>query len=356
MSIVGATRSWMRRTLRAVIRRQLTMGQMNVDIVDLTGYSGGAGAAANLLAVKPVVSYVDPDQLMVAAAIINQPFPTAWGLRRISSRTLPVVVNYSYPDTAGADTSVFILDTGVHERHAELIPRATFGVDFTGEGGADRNGHGTHVAGTIAGTSTGVAKRARIISVKVLNSRGIFSSSASIAGVMWAVNNCTTLALKRCVINMSLSTVPGASVSRALNDVVDRAHALGVVVVVAAGNDNVDVSTKSPAGATTAFVVNGIDKFDRPLELNNFGVNVKNSAPGDGIFSSYICARTEQPPCYELRSGTSMAAAHVSGVTALVWTHFASQLTTAQSVIDKVNELSSPIANQVPRVVFSAFE
>lgn len=341
-------------SLKGVLLRSLSIRTWRVDIYNLTAYAYGAQKAVESIQTQATVNYVEANQLLYTAATVSQGFPQSWGLRRISTRALPLPDNYTYPARPGADTTVYVLDTGILTTHPDFGGRAVMGHDAIGEGLTDYHGHGTHVASIIGGIEYGVAKNANLVGVKVLNRYGFSSSASTLAGLSWAVENCATLPIKRCVINLSLSSIPGTPVSRALNDAIDRAFAAGIVVVVAAGNENVDTNTKSLASASKAFVIGAIDQTDAKSSYSNFGTTVTNSAPGTDIKAASQCWGTAQPPCYSIFSGTSTAAAHASGVVALVWSQF-SRLATPSGVITKVNQLSSPMANAVPRLVFSAF-
>lgn len=158
----------------------------------------------------------------------------------------------------------------------------------------DGNGHGTHCAGTIAGSTYGVAKLAKVVAVKVLGANGSGSNSGVISGIQWVANN----APARSVLSMSL----GGGYSSATNSAVRSAYSAGVTVVVAAGNDNANAANYSPASETTAITVGAIDSSDRRASFSNFGSVVDIFAPGVNILSSWIGSSTATNTI----SGTSM--------------------------------------------------
>src|SRR2546430_13253383 len=168
-----------------------------------------------------------------------------WGLDRIDQRNLPLDGNYTYNTTA-SNVHAYIVDTGILTSHTQFGGRASVGVDEIGDGhnGIDCNGHGTHVSGTVGGSTYGVAKGVSLVAVRVLDCSGSGTNSGVIAGVNWVASN----AIKPAVANMSL----GGGASQALDDAVTGAVNNGVVFCVAAGNGDangnaVDACTTSPA-------------------------------------------------------------------------------------------------------------
>ncbi|KAI8472131.1 MAG: peptidase S8/S53 domain-containing protein [Monoraphidium minutum] len=266
----------------------------------------------------PGVAYAVRDGVARVQAWQDKP---PWNLDRIDQRARPLDGNYSYPDTAGAGVAVYIVDTGVAVQHAEFEGRAAHGfllAAFAKEGPGDKHGHGTHCAGVAGGKTVGVAKRAALVSVKVLNRRGAGSWSGVIAGLDWAVNDCAAArGGSMCVVSMSL----GGARNDAVDDAVDRARATGVAVVVAAGNQGKDACRTSPAGAEGAVTVGATTNKDRRASYSNHGKCVDVYAPGSGITSAFSVGKCPKgdPNCMVTWSGTSMAAPHVAGVAALVW-------------------------------------
>ena len=206
---------------------------------------------------------------------------------------------------------------------------------IAGEANTDLNGHGTHIAGTIGSKTYGVAKKATLYGVKVLNGQGSGSWSGVIAGINYVVKNAVP---GKTIINMSL----GGSKSQALNDAVDAAYAAGVVVIVAAGNDAGDAALVSPAGASGAFAVGATDNTDTLASFSNRGKAVRLFAPGVNITSLWKGANGATNTI----SGTSMASPRVAGITALFMAN--KQYTSAAAVYADLINLSTP--NVIKRV------
>lgn len=222
-------------------------------------------------------------------------------------------MHYVYPSNSGAGVTVYVIDGGVNVKHNEFEGRAKWGKTFVkDEGHTDLKGHGTHVAGTIASRRYGVAKKASIIAVKTHNAQGRGATSRDIAGVEWAVNDARRLNSKRghkgTVFNLSL----GGGRSRAMEDVVNNAVRAGMHVVTAAGNDNVDACTHSPASASLPITVAASTKDDTLAGYSNYGRCVDVIAPGSAVLSTGINGRDSTA----IKSGTSMATPHVSGLVA----------------------------------------
>lgn len=250
------------------------------------------------------VDYIEQDQ---TATVVATQLNATWGLDRTDQRTLPLNTTYTYNHN-GAGVDVYILDTGIRQTHVDFGGRAITGYDAITPGGAadDMNGHGTHVAGTIGGSTYGVAKGVRLIAVRVLGANGSGAYSQIIAGVDWVTGHHTT---RPAVANMSL----GGPVSSALDYAVRNSIADGVTYCVAAGNSTVDASTKSPAHVAEAVTVGATDRYDRFASFSNFGAIVDLLAPGVGITSDYYTSNT----AVVSMSGTSMAAPHVAGAAAV---------------------------------------
>jgi subtilisin family serine protease len=166
------------------------------------------------------------------------------------------------------------------------------------------------VLGTVGGTKYGIAKNANLIAVKVLNSQGSGSWAGIIAGIDWVVAQANLTGSNRAVINMSL----GGGFTSALNDAVNNAVAVGVVVAVAGGNENQDACRVSPASAANAITVGATATNDARASYSNFGSCIDIFAPGSNIIS----ARTNTIAGNLSLSGTSMASPHVAGVAALL--------------------------------------
>jgi subtilisin family serine protease len=260
-------------------------------------------AAARALAAHPAIASVEQDRTVVVSGTQSNP---TWGLDRIDQRTLPLSGGYTYPNTADTVTT-YVLDTGVRNSHSEFGGRARSGYDFIDNDtdANDCNGHGTHVAGTIAGATYGVAKQAKIVGVRVLNCEGSGSYSGIIAGVDWVTKN----AVKPAVANMSL----GGSASSSVNTAVRNSIAAGISYVLAAGNSNVDACTQSPASVTAAITVGASDAGDYRASFSNYGTCLDVFAPGVRVLSAAHGGDTGTTTM----SGTSMAAPHAAGAAAL---------------------------------------
>jgi aqualysin 1 len=263
-------------------------------------------AAVQALRNNPNIDYVEQDQTITLSTAESG---ATWGLDRIdqADRPLDTLYNYNY---TGSGVTAFIIDTGIRADHVEFTGRVLTGSGYTaildGNGTNDCNGHGTHVSGTVAGTTWGVAKQAKLVPVRVLDCRGSGSNSGVIAGVDWAANS----ALRPAVANMSL----GGSTSSALNAAVAGAVSKGVTMVVAAGNSNANACSSSPASEPSAITVGATGSDDVRASYSNYGTCVDLFAPGSGITSSWNGSPTDTNTI----SGTSMATPHVTGVAALV--------------------------------------
>jgi subtilisin family serine protease len=268
-------------------------------------------AAAAALARNPVVAYVEQDQ--VYRADVTQSMDAngdPWGLDRVDQQALPLSRTYTYTAT-GAGVHAYIIDTGIWTLHADFGGRANNVYDAFGATGEDCHGHGTHVAGTIGGTTYGLAKGASLHGVRVLSCAGLGLTSQIIAGIDWVRQN----AVKPAVANMSL----GGGLSTALNDATTNLWNSGVFVAVAAGNDNVDACTASPASAGGAFTAAASTKTDAKASYSNWGNCVEAYAPGSAIVSDFLAGTTMS------LSGTSMASPHFAGVAVLYKATFGDQ-------------------------------
>jgi subtilisin family serine protease len=210
----------------------------------------------------------------------------------------------------GAGVSAYVIDTGVYTASAEFGNRVASG--FTafsdGNGANDCHGHGTHVAGTVGGSTYGFATQATIIPVRVLDCNGSGSTAGIVAGINWMIQH--HVAGVPAVANMSLGTISGIDV--AINDAVARGVADGITFVVAAGNSYSDACNYSPSSAASAITVGATDSSDFFAEFSNRGSCVDILAPGAQIISAAITSPTSS----SMMSGTSMAAPHVAGVVA----------------------------------------
>ncbi|MFF3216501.1 S8 family peptidase [Streptomyces sp. NPDC002886] len=228
----------------------------------------------------------------------------SWGLDRIDQKELPLDNTFTTQGN-GAGVTVYILDTGIDYKHEEFGERASFGFDAIGDGrnGADCQGHGTHVAGTVAGKTYGVAGKASLVSVRVLGCDGKGEYSGMIAGLDWVLKN----AKQPAVLNGSL----GGDLSQALNDAATALSDGGVLPVLAAGNSAKDACLVSPASADRVVTVAASNRYDEETDFTNWGTCVELYAPGEDITSAKLGGGSVA------LNGTSMAAPHVTGVVAL---------------------------------------
>jgi subtilisin family serine protease len=236
----------------------------------------------------------------------TQTNPPSWGLDRIDQKETKGDKKYTFPDSAGEGVTAFVIDTGVRFTHKDFGGRAKSGFDAVDGGEAnDGQGHGTHVAGTIAGSDHGVAKKAKIVAVRVLDDQGSGTTEQVVKGIDWVTKN----AKGPSVANMSL----GGPKDEALDSAVQKAIDAGVSFAVAAGNESADANTSSPARVKDAMTVAASDKTDKQADFSNFGKLVDLYAPGVDIVSA---TNTSDTATAKL-SGTSMASPHVAGAAAL---------------------------------------
>ncbi|MFE0701043.1 S8 family peptidase [Streptomyces sp. NPDC058872] len=258
--------------------------------------------APGVLSVEQDAVALAPPRPTVPAAS-RRPAAT-WGLDRINQANLPLDNDFTTRGS-GAGVTAYVLDTGIDYHHEEFGGRASFGFDAVGDGryGQDCNGHGTHVAGTVAGATYGVARKAGLVSVRVLGCDGSGTYSGVIAGLDWVARN----AEQPAVLNGSL----GGAKSAALNNAATALYAAGVLPVFAAGNDARDACGVSPASAEGVVTVAASNVWDEETSFSNYGPCVEIYAPGQDVVSARIGGGSVA------HSGTSMAAPHVTGVAAL---------------------------------------
>lgn len=283
-------------------------GKLNRDYSSaINGFSasGLSESEAKRLAADPAVSKVVQNKKFHASA--TQDNPPSWGLDRIDQAETAGDDAYTYPDSAGEGVTAYVIDTGVRTTHQEFEGRAGSGFDAVDndDSADDGNGHGTHVAGTIAGATYGVAKKAKIVAVRVLDDSGSGTTEQVVAGIDWVTENHQGPS----VANMSL----GGGADEALDAAVQKAIASGVTFAVAAGNESSDAGEGSPSRVPEAITVASSTVDDEQSSFSNYGPAVDIYAPGSDITSSW----NDSDDASHTISGTSMATPHVVGAAAV---------------------------------------
>ncbi|WP_432061216.1 S8 family serine peptidase [Streptomyces sp. S1] len=278
----------------------------------------------------------------------TQENPPSWGLDRVDQADTAGDQKYTYPDAAGEGVTAYVIDTGVRVSHGDFGGRATDGFDAIDNDNTaqDGNGHGTHVAGTIAGSAHGVAKKAKIVAVRVLDDNGSGTTEQVIAGIDWVTENHQGPS----VANMSL----GGSADPALDEAVKKAIASGVTFGVAAGNESSDAGQGSPSRVAEAITVASSTKDDQQSSFSNFGAVVDIYAPGSDITSAWNDSDTGTKTI----SGTSMATPHVVGAAAVYLAGHpdATPAQVAEALVggasaDKIGNASPGTANKLLKIV-----
>ncbi|KAF9426338.1 hypothetical protein BGZ94_006653 [Podila epigama] len=311
----------------------------------------GFSATVNDAALKEIlasdeVAYVEQDSIVTIQG--TQTNPPSYGLTRVSQVNRDLSKPYYYNDAAGEGITAYVIDTGVQTSHTDFGGRATWGANFiSGSPNTDQHGHGTHVAGTLGGTKYGVAKKVKIVAVKVLDAQGNGATSGIVAAMDWVAGRAVP---GKSIVNMSL----GGSKSQAIDAAAARLYANNIPLIAAAGNSPTTNSCDlSPAGSANTYTVAASDRNDRVASLSSFGPCVEIYAPGIDITSAWIGSNS----AVKTISGTSMAAPHVAGVGALYLS--TQSIPTAQGLFDKltqtasVNKISGNLNGSPNRLVYN---
>ena len=297
------------------------------------------------LADDPRVAFVEEDGVV---QMVTTQSGATWGLDRIDQRDLPLDGNYNYNAT-GSGVKAYIIDTGIRATHTQIAGRVISGFTAIndGLGTNDGNGHGTHVSGTVGGTTYGVAKNVTLVAVRVLDSSGSGTNSGVIAGVDFVTSD--HQAGQPAVANMSL----GGGISSALDTAVTNSINDGVTYAIAAGNETQDACNTSPARVASALTVGSTTTSDARSSFSNFGTCLDIFAPGSSITSSWNTSDTATNTI----SGTSMATPHVTGVAALFLetNPTASPATVASAIINNStpNKVTNAGTGSPNRLLFS---
>jgi subtilisin family serine protease len=270
----------------------------------LNGFEANlSAAAAKRLAADASVAYVEQNHAVSLAATQTG---ATWGIDRIDQRNRPLSTTYTYT-TEASNVTAYVIDTGVRTSHTQFGGRAVSGYDAIDGGTSDDcNGHGTHVAGTIGGSTYGVAKRVRLVGVRVLDCAGNGTNAGVIAGVNWVTSN----AVRPAVANMSL----GGTTSNAVDTAVSNSIARGITYGLAAGNSRANACYSSPARVAAGITVGATTRTDARSSFSNYGSCLDIFAPGSSITSAWYTSSSATNTI----SGTSMATPHVVGAAALV--------------------------------------
>ncbi|KAK3830639.1 MAG: subtilisin-like protease Pr1B [Linnemannia gamsii] len=277
----------------------------------------------------PDVAYIEQDS--VVNALSSQPNPPAtWGLVRISQHAKDLTKPYYYNSLAGTGVTAYIIDTGILATHVEFQGRATNGANFVGGApNTDENGHGTHIAGIIGSATYGVAKKVKLVGVKVLDNNGSGIISNVVGAMDWVAKQVQQGGPGKSVVNMSL----GGGTSAAVNSAAQRIFAYAPLFAAAGQSGPGTACNTSPAGAPNVYTVAATDANDAVASFSSTGPCVEIFAPGVGIKSTWVGSNSAT----KTLSGSSMSSAFAAGAAAL----FAAQggLTTSQSIYNKLSSV-----------------
>lgn len=309
----------MKRDLASDIRDSATEFMINaLDFLSISSFRGYSGylppPILDAIQKNPMVEFIEEDSIMHINDLKSQP-DAPWGLARVSERDLPApaVHDYIYDSEGGEGVTAYVIDTGIKVDHPEFEGRAVWGdaVAFP-KIRVDAHGHGSHVAGTIGSKTYGIAKKVNLVAVGVMNLLGSGTTSDIIKGIEFAVKDhqaklkAKQKGYKGATINMLI----GGGISEALDLATNAATKAGIHVAVAAGNENQNACSVSPARASGPITVGATDSADRKADFSNWGKCVDIQAPGVDITSVGIWQETMT------MSGTSMASPHITGLLA----------------------------------------
>jgi len=297
------------------LRNRLSLDEVIIDVFSigtLIGYSARLSKENLVVELEDSkVRYIEADQVVTIVEDmpldeVVQRTGVTWGLDRVDQRALPLNNIYSYWATAGSGVDAYIIDTGVYGGHNEFTTgRVIQGTNTVpGESPDDCHGHGTHVAGTVAGNIYGMSNLATVIAVKVLSCAGSGSWAGVIQGVQWVTNSASSRG-RPSVANMSL----GGGATQTVDDAVRQSIIAGVNYAIAAGNSNANACLSSPARVTEALTAGATDRTDMRASFSNIGTCMDLFAPGVSVTSAWIGSSTATNTI----SGTSMASPHVCG-------------------------------------------
>ncbi|MEX2626705.1 MAG: S8 family peptidase, partial [Ilumatobacteraceae bacterium] len=290
----------------------------------------GDARAVDALRRDPAVERIEPDRVLglergpapapvqaVPRSAASTQTEPPWGLDRVDQRELPLSGTYTAPAN-GDGVIAYVIDDGIWRPHVDFEDRvlpgaALVGLDEPDEPSTDSHPtcstHGSHIAGTIGGVFAGLAKQVELVPVRVFDCDGRSSTSAVILALEWVRDNHPSDGPG--VVNLSF----GGPESDLLDAAVDDVVAAGIAVAAAAGNENVDACSTSPARSPVAITVGSTTSTDARSGFSNIGPCVDLFAPGSSILS---VDADDSSTGFTLMSGTSMATPHVAGAAALL--------------------------------------
>ncbi|HEX8392309.1 MAG TPA: S8 family peptidase [Longimicrobium sp.] len=294
----------------------------------------------NALQHNPNVDFVEQDQV---GGVTTTQSSAPWGLDRIDQASGTLSGTYTYTAT-GTGVRAYIIDSGIQANHPQFGTRAQNVWDYAGGSGADCNGHGTHVSGTVGGSTYGVAKNVMLRGVRVVDCNGAGSTSTVISAMDWVRLN----HIKPAVANMSLGYPYSSAVNTAATNMINA----GIFTAVASGNENQDACNVSPASASGTLTVNAVDRYGARASFSNYGACTDVYAPGVNVLSAWLNSGTNTI------SGTSMASPHAAGVGALYKSAFgdAASSTIVTWIINNAtpNAVTGNPANTPNRLLFKS--